>query len=111
MKLSMGMKVGLVSLFSCLALLLGLLSSAGMASAHTATTLQTTHVSVATVADDRGRGDFGRGGRDFDPNGSIPIFPSTNPSTVTWGQCVPASANDNPCPPDPAPAGIPYHRP
>ena len=38
MRLSLSMKVGLVSLFSCLALLLGLFSSTGMASAHTAQT-------------------------------------------------------------------------
>ncbi len=51
MRLSFSMKVGLVSLFSCLALLLGLLSSTGMASAHTANTLQSTHISSVALAD------------------------------------------------------------
>ncbi|SRR6266436_7111016 len=51
MRLSFGMKVGLVSLFSCLALLLGLLSSTGLASAHTASTLQSAHISSAALAD------------------------------------------------------------
>ncbi len=51
MRLSFSMKVGLVSLFSCLALLLGLLSSTGVASAHTATTLQSAHISAMAVAD------------------------------------------------------------
>ncbi len=51
MRLSLSMKVGLVSLFSCLALLLGLLSSTGVASAHTATTLHSTHISAMAVAD------------------------------------------------------------
>ena len=51
MRLSVGMKVGLVSLFSCLALLLGLLSSISMVSAQTANTLQTTHISVIALAD------------------------------------------------------------
>ena len=51
MQLSVGMKVGLVSLFSCLALLLGLLSSISMVSAQTANTLQTTHISVIALAD------------------------------------------------------------
>ncbi len=40
MRLSVGMKVGLVSLFSCLALWLGLLSPTGMVSAQTANTLR-----------------------------------------------------------------------
>ncbi len=52
MRLSFSMKVGLVSLFSCLALLLGLLSSTGMASAHTANTLQSAHISSAALADE-----------------------------------------------------------
>ncbi len=52
MRLSVGMKVGLVSLFSCLALLLGLLSSTGIASAHTANTLQSVRVSANALADD-----------------------------------------------------------
>ncbi len=51
MRLSVSMKVGLVSLFSCLALLLGLLSSISMVSAQTANTLQTTHISVIALAD------------------------------------------------------------
>ena len=49
MRMSVGMKVGLVSLFSCLALWLGLLSPTGMVSAHTANTLQSAHIS--SIAD------------------------------------------------------------
>ncbi len=49
MRLSVGMKVGLVSLFSCLALWLGLLSPTGMVSAQTANTLQSAHIS--SIAD------------------------------------------------------------
>ncbi len=49
MRLSVGMKVGLVSLFSCLALWLGLLSPAGMVTAQTANTLQRAHIS--SIAD------------------------------------------------------------
>ncbi len=51
MRLSVSMKVGLVSLFACLALLLGLLSSISMVSVQTANTLQTTHISVIALAD------------------------------------------------------------
>ena len=50
MRLSVGMKVGLVSLFSCLALWLGLLSPIGMVSAQTANTLQSAHIS--SIADE-----------------------------------------------------------
>ena len=49
MRLSLGMKVGLVSLFSCLALWLGLLSPTGMALAHTTNSLQSAHIS--SIAD------------------------------------------------------------
>ncbi len=56
MRLSLSMKVGLVSLFSCLALLLVLLSSTGLASAHTATTLQSARISAMVLADDQRRG-------------------------------------------------------
>ena len=49
MRLSLGMKVGLVSLFSCLALWLGLFSPTGMALAHTANSLQSAHIS--SIAD------------------------------------------------------------
>ena len=49
MRLSVGMKVGLVSLFSCMALWLGLLSPIGMVSAQTANTLQSAHIS--SIAD------------------------------------------------------------
>ncbi len=56
MRLSVGMKVGLVSLFSCLALLLGLFSSTGIASAHTANT-QSVHVSANALADDSAAND------------------------------------------------------
>ena len=63
MRLSLGMKVGLVSLFSCLALWLGLLSPTGIASAHTATTLQSAHISSIALAADQRRGNFeGEGG-------------------------------------------------
>jgi hypothetical protein len=62
MRLSLSMKVGLVSLFSCLALLLGLFSSTGMASAHTANTLQSVHISSSTLADPKRRGNFGHEG-------------------------------------------------
>jgi len=49
MRLSVGMKVGLVSLFSCLALWLGLLSPMGMVSAYTANTLRSARIS--SIAD------------------------------------------------------------
>jgi hypothetical protein len=49
MRLSLGIKVGLVSLFSCLALWLGLLSPMGMVSARTVNTLQIAHIS--SIAD------------------------------------------------------------
>jgi hypothetical protein len=49
MRLSVSMKVGLVSLFSCLALGLGLLSPTGRVSAQTASTLQSAHIS--SIAD------------------------------------------------------------
>jgi hypothetical protein len=49
MRLSVSMKVGLVSLFSCLALGLGLLSPTGIVSAQTASTLQSAHIS--SIAD------------------------------------------------------------
>lgn len=63
MRLSLSLKVGLVSLLSSLALLLGLLSPTGIASAHSATTLQSAHVSTIALADDQRRGNFeGEGG-------------------------------------------------
>ena len=63
MRLSLSIKVGLVSLFSSLALLLGLLSPTGIASAHTANTLQSAHISSIALADDQRRGNFeGEGG-------------------------------------------------
>ncbi len=49
MRLSTGMKVGLVSLFTCLALLLGQLSSTSMALAYTANTSQSANIS--SIAD------------------------------------------------------------
>lgn len=52
MKLSVSMKVGLVSLFSCLVLLLGLLSLISMVSAQITSTLQTTQISATAPADD-----------------------------------------------------------
>jgi hypothetical protein len=99
MKLSLGMKVGLVSLFSCLALLLGLLSSTSMASAHSANTLQTAQISVTAFGDHRGRGDFGRLG---DPSFQVPSnfqVPSDKyqplcPATTLQGpNCVPDPSN------------------
>ena len=71
MRLSVGMKVGLVSLFSCLALLLGLLSSISMVSAQTANTLQTTHISVTALADDQHLGNFEHEGN-LDPTNASP---------------------------------------
>ncbi len=63
MRLSLSIKVGLVSLFSSLALLLGLLSPTGVASAHTTNTLQSAHISSIAFGDDRRRGNFeGEGG-------------------------------------------------
>src|SRR5713101_8381729 len=55
--LSTHLKVGLVTLFSCLALMLGLLASTGVASAHSTQALQTqtSQTSVSTLADDRCR--------------------------------------------------------
>ena len=50
MRLSLSMKVGLVSLFSCLALLLGQLSSMSMALAHTANHSSTTRCLKGTVS-------------------------------------------------------------
>ncbi len=58
MRLSTGMKVGLVSLFTSVALLLGLLSSTGIASAHTANTLQSVHISAIALANNPHRGNF-----------------------------------------------------
>ena len=66
MRLSLGMKVGLVSLFSCLALWLGLLSPTGMASAHTANTLRSADVSSMALADNQRRGNLEHEGI-FDP--------------------------------------------
>ncbi len=62
MRLSIGMKVGLVSLFTSVALLLGLLSSTGIASAHTANTLQSVHISAIALVNDPRRGNFEREG-------------------------------------------------
>ncbi len=62
MRLSIGMKVGLVSLFTSVALLLGLLSSTGVASAHTANTLQSVHISAIALANDQRRRSFEREG-------------------------------------------------
>ena len=50
MQLSLSMKVGLVSLFSCLTLLLSLLSPRGMALAHTANHSSTTSCPKGTVS-------------------------------------------------------------
>src|SRR5262249_43688347 len=47
--LSTHLKVGLVTLFSCLALMLGLFSSSGIASAHSTQALQS-QVSASTLA-------------------------------------------------------------
>jgi len=63
MRLSTGMKVGLVSLFTCLALLLGQLSSMSMASAHTANTFRSAHISSMNQR----RGNFEHEGIFFDP--------------------------------------------
>src|SRR6266849_2055847 len=49
--LSKHLKVGLVTLFSCLALMLGLLSSTGIASAHSTQALQS-QASASTLAAD-----------------------------------------------------------
>src|SRR6266849_3203030 len=49
--LSTHLKVGLVTLFSCLALMLGLLSSTGIASAHSTQALQS-QASASTLAAD-----------------------------------------------------------
>ncbi len=57
MRLSLGMKVGLVSLFSCPALVLSLLFSMGLTSAHTTTSLQSAHISSMALADHQ-RGNF-----------------------------------------------------
>ena len=64
MRLSTGMKVGLVSLFTSVALLLGLLSSTGIASAHTANTLQSVHISAIALASSQRR-------RNFEHEGSV----------------------------------------
>ena len=66
MRLSTSMKVGLVSLFTCLALLLGQLSSTSMASAHTANTLRSADISAMALADNQRRGNFEHEGI-FDP--------------------------------------------
>ena len=84
MRLSLSMKVGLV--FSCLALLLGLFSATGMASAHTANTLQTAHVSAVALANDGGPGPNGgieQGGFGSNPGqGQPPRYcPPTTQST------------------------------
>ena len=85
MRSSFGMKVGLVSLFSCLALLLGLLSSTGVASAHTANTLQSAHISSIALADDQRRENFEHEGM-LDPSSDSPTnsCPAGTVSTVTF---------------------------
>ncbi len=87
MRLSLTMKVGLVSLFSCLALLLGPLSSTAMASVHTANTLQSAHISSMTLADDQRRGNFEHEGI-FDPpnHSSTTSCPAGTVNTVTFDQ-------------------------
>ncbi len=87
MRLSLTKKVGLVSLFSCLTLLLGLLSSTAMASVHTATTLQSAHISSMTLTDDRRRGNFEHEGI-IDPPSDSPTSscPAGTVSTVTFDQ-------------------------
>lgn len=51
MKRSFGIKVGLVSAFACLALLLSLLASTGVVSAHTLQTNSQQNSSVSSAAD------------------------------------------------------------
>ncbi len=82
MKLSVSMKVGLVSLFSCLVLLLGLLFSISMVSAQTANTLQTTQISATAPADDGVKDKQGVGHDE----------PSC-PATLQGGNCVPDLSN------------------
>ena len=71
MRLSLSMKVGLVSLFSCLALLLGLLSSTGLASAHTVITLQSARISSIALADGQRSENVGQEGI-ADPSSDSP---------------------------------------
>ncbi len=52
--LPMRLKVGFVGVLSCLALMLGLFSSTGIASAHSTQALQS-QTSASTLAEDRGR--------------------------------------------------------
>ena len=87
MRLSLTMKVGLVSLFSCLALLLGLFSSTALASVHTANTLQSAHISAMALADDRRRGNFEHEGI-IDPPSDNPTngCPAGTVSAVTFDQ-------------------------
>ena len=67
------LKVGLVTLFSCLVLMLGLFSSTGIASAHSTQALQsqTSQANTSTLADDRCRFIVVRSFEDFGGNSSF----------------------------------------
>src|SRR2546425_9100719 len=109
MRLSVGMKVGLVSLFSCLALLLGLLSSTGLAPAHTANSLQRIHISATALADDPRRGNFEHEGV-FDPTNDSAAngCPAGMTSTTNFDKGeAPKSGCADPSS-DPPPTGIYY---
>ncbi len=86
MRLSTGMKVGLVSLFTCLALLLGQLSSTSMASAYTANTLRSAHISAMALADNQRRGNFEQEG----------IFDAANFGFTTSGSTILYHHDDKP---------------
>jgi hypothetical protein len=82
MKLSVDMKVGLVSLFSCLVLLLGLLSLISMLSVQTTSPLQTIQISAAAPAD----------GGVKDKQGVGHDEPAC-PATLQGGNCLPDLSN------------------
>ncbi len=85
MRLSTSMKVGLVSLFTCLALLLGQLSSTSMVSAHTANSLRSAHISLMSDTDPKPRTSGEHEG--VDPASSVTFpFGSTNSgNTIIYG--------------------------
>ncbi len=85
MRLSLGMKVGLVSLFSCLALWLGLLSPTGMASAHTANTLKSAHISSIADRDPERRTNGEHEGVDPVSMVTFPFGSTNSGNTIIYG--------------------------
>jgi hypothetical protein len=85
MRLSSGMKVGLVSLFSCLALWLGLLSPMGMALAHTVNTLWSAHISLMSDTDPKPRTNGEHEGVDPPSSVTFPFGSTNSGNTIIYG--------------------------